>query len=122
MEVVNKRFHTPTELDLYIGRGSILGNPYSHIKSRYETIKVDSREEAIENYKKLIRSYFDSKKENEITEYIRDLALMDRYFNIKLVCYCKHPDREVKCHGDIIKEICKDINNGQYEKRSFYGS
>jgi hypothetical protein len=122
MEVVNKRFHEPTELDLYIGRGSVLGNPYSHIKSRYEVIPVKTREEAIEKYEELIRSYFSSGKESEITEYIRDLALMDKYFNIRLVCHCKHPDREVKCHGDVIKDICKDINNGKYERRSFYRS
>jgi len=32
--VVNKYKHVPTRDDVYIGRGSILGNPYSSIKDR----------------------------------------------------------------------------------------
>lgn len=47
--VVNKHKHTPTETDVYIGRGSDLGNPYTSIKDGKTKARyvVDSREESV---------------------------------------------------------------------------
>jgi hypothetical protein len=51
INVVNKYKHQASENDIYIGRGSVLGNPFSHLKSSKASVVVNSREEAIERYK-----------------------------------------------------------------------
>jgi hypothetical protein len=69
--------------EVYIGRPSIVGNPYK--------IGVDgTREEVIQKYK----------------EYFNDKILNDRHFRLYILslmgktlgCYCK----PLSCHGDII--------------------
>lgn len=55
--------------DIYIGRGSKYGNPFTHVKySQLAEVIVDSREEAIECYKNWIEFYpnliADAKKKN----------------------------------------------------------
>ena len=59
--VVNLRME---DYDVYIGRGSIFGNPYTHISDRPTLAKyvVATRGEAIQKYKE----YFDKRiKEDE---------------------------------------------------------
>lgn len=101
------------ENNYYIGRGSILGNPYTHIKDRETkaTFVVNSRDDAINQYK----HYFDVMYCSNI-EYRKTIdEIYDKYRrgeDIFLGCYCKkypcqdgiiHND-EVLCHGDIIKQ------------------
>lgn len=110
MQVVNKRFHTPTDRDIYIGRGSVLGNPYSHLESKYDTFKVDTREMAVKAYKEYLKLFMDLPIDSEISRTIKQLAEEDKDEEIILVCFCKHPKREVACHGDVIKEVCDKLN------------
>jgi len=94
-EVVNIR---SSEYDVFIGRGSKYGNPYTHIKDRPTGAKyiVSSREEAIQRYE----------------EYIRDgegKYLLESLIELKgkrLGCYC-HPK---SCHGDILIKLIKELN------------
>lgn len=93
--VVNKRFQ---KYDVYIGRGSKWGNPYTHIKGKTKAkFFVDSREESIEKYEEWIRQQ---------PELLKDLHELK---NKRLGCYC----RPHKCHGDIlcelIEEYCPDV-------------
>ena len=97
--VVNKYKHTATDHDVYIGRGSVFGNPFSHLDSSHDIYKVDTREEAITEFK----TYF--KRENVGDTYLfRNVeALVDKVRSgedINLVCFCKPK----ACHGDVIKE------------------
>jgi len=112
--VVNKYKHTATENDVYIGRGSPLGSPYSHLDSKYNNvIKVDTREEAME----LFRSYFDHVKRLDTSSDLAALkfnrALWEllnkaKTQDINLVCFCKPK----ACHGDVIKEwLDKQLEN-----------
>jgi hypothetical protein len=84
-----------------IYRGSILGNPYTHIKDKktQAMFVVKTREEAIERYK----SYFDRMYNgNAPFKFIID-EMYEKYKNgedIYLECYCA-PE---PCHGDIIKD------------------
>ena len=81
--------------DVYIGRGSIFGNPYTHlpIQNTQAQAQVKSREEAIEKYKE----YFYEKIEKD-PEFLDDiLRLKDRV----LGCYCAPKS----CHGNIIAEF-----------------
>jgi hypothetical protein len=107
----------------YIGRGGILGNPYSHLPSdKCQAIyKCRTREESIERYS----TYFDLMygRDKEFTKVVDEIY--EKYKNgedIYLECYCK-PE---PCHGDIIvkklqqrllrekfEEIKKERNNGR---------
>ena len=91
-KVVNIR---KEKCEVYIGRGSIFGNPYTHIpiKNTKAEFQVKTRQEAIDKY----REYFYNRIEND-TEFLDEvLRLKDKV----LGCYCKPLD----CHGDIIKEF-----------------
>lgn len=80
---------------VYIGRGSIFGNPYTHLPldKTKAGVQVKNRNEAIEKY----REYFYDRIEND-SEFLDEvLRLKDKV----LGCYCKPLD----CHGDIIKEF-----------------
>ena len=116
VRVVNKYKHTPDpKHDIYIGRGSAFGNPYSHLDSKFgDTIKVDTRDEAIQAF----RAYFNEKMNptysDEINYFYDNMyKLLDlaKKQDINLVCYCKPQP----CHGDIIKEWLDkelgDVNN-----------
>jgi hypothetical protein len=72
--------------DIYIGRGSIWGNPFSHLDNTLALFKVASREEAVSKYEE----YLLSKPE-----------LMAKLSELKektLGCFCKPKS----CHGDIL--------------------
>ena len=109
INVVNKSKHKPTDNDVYIGRGSILGNPYHYKESNHPQAlyKVASSDEAIDKYKKYL-----IEKIND-----RDVGICD-FLNsilskgigsedINLVCYCK----PARCHGDVIKSLIESRIN-----------
>ena len=94
----------------YIGRGSVLGNPYTHIKDRKTKAiyEVKDRDEAIDRYS----DYFDLMYGSNIayTKAIDEIYdLYKKGEDVYLGCFCKkyqsneyHND-EIRCHGDIIK-------------------
>lgn len=96
MKVLNKHHYKNKPLPentIYIGRGSKWGNPYSHMSNTKAEFKVQTREEAIENY----RSYLISNK-----------GLMDSLHELKdknLLCYCSPR----QCHGDILLETLESL-------------
>jgi len=79
------------EYDVYIGRGSKWGNPYTHIKNKSTKAEfiVETRQEAILKYREYI-------KNNQ--ELINSL---DELKGKKLGCFCKPKS----CHGDILVEL-----------------
>lgn len=85
--VVNKRTH---DYDVYIGRGSFWGNEWSHKKGTKAKYKVETREQAIECYK---RDLWKRLKEGSVT--IEMLLELDGQL---LGCYCA----PLACHGDIL--------------------
>lgn len=89
------------ENDFYCGRGSYVGNPYTHIKDKKTKAQfvVRDRETAIALYS----NYFDKMYGNNIpfTEYIDQIyELYKNGEDVYLGCYC-HPQ---SCHCDIIKD------------------
>lgn len=77
--------------DIYIGRGSKWGCPYTIIKDRPTLAKeiVDTKEEALSKYKEYVLS------SPELMESLDELE------GKVLGCFCK-PE---KCHGDILLEL-----------------
>ena len=74
------------EFDVYIGRGSVWGNPYSHREGTLAEHIVGSRSEAIQKYEEYLLSNED---------------LMRRLPELKgkvLGCWCKPKS----CHGDVL--------------------
>lgn len=111
--VVNKYKHTPTKNDIYIGRGSILGNPYTHMKNTKARYMVESREVAVECYKRDLYNLLNDviiENEQNLLNRIFKQRYLDELQRIKqlaekgdvnLVCFCSPK----ACHGDVIKEI-----------------
>lgn len=75
--------------DIYIGRPSIWGNPYSHKEDTIAEFKVATREEAIAKY----RDYILNKPEL--------MSKLEELRGKRLGCWC----RPQKCHGDILIEL-----------------
>jgi hypothetical protein len=84
--IVNKRTHTPTPNDVYIGRGSKWGNPFK--------IGAWSREEVIRKYELYIR--------HTKQHLLNDLHELK---GKNLVCYCAPQ----ACHGDVLKELIEEL-------------
>ena len=81
--VVNKRVEA---YDVYIGRGSKWGNPYSIGKD-------GSREDVIEKYEEWIRT------QPQLLESLSELR------GKKLGCFC-YPQH---CHGDVLIELIEEL-------------
>ncbi|WFP45975.1 hypothetical protein VIPPAEUMC01_00040 [Pseudomonas phage vB_VIPPAEUMC01] len=85
--VVNRHYE---KFDVYIGRGSKWGNPFSHKEGTRALYKVDTVEQAIECFRShLWRNIM----EGLIT--VDDLLELD---GKRLGCYCKPRP----CHGDVL--------------------
>ena len=90
--VVNKRYQ---KYDIYIGRGSKWGNPYTHMKGKTKAeFLVGSREEAIEKYEEWIRQQPNL------------LADLHELKNKRLGCFC----RPHHCYGDVLVELIEEMD------------
>lgn len=79
--------------DVYIGRPSRWGNPYSHKSSTLAKFKCNSREEAVEKYEEYLRND-------------KDLMRLIKYLDGKILgCWCK----PLPCHGDIIIKVLNEL-------------
>ncbi len=100
--VINKKYGVPPGA-IYIGRGSIWGNPYSHKQGTKATYVVNTREEAIQKY----REYFLS--------LLNATALLYQLKDKTLFCYCVGPngataqDKPYVCHGQILAELADGL-------------
>lgn len=100
-KVLNKHFDVITEEDVYIGRGSIYGNPYSHLENTKATFKVATREEAVKKYEEYLLST------PNLYAKLRDLV------GKNLVCYCNSNP----CHGHIIKKYVDKLGTRTWSRK-----
>lgn len=99
--------YTSKENNFYIGRPSILSNPFTHDGKRSSLAKLSfkTREEAINAYEEYFHKMMelDDSFKNEFNK------IYEKYKNgedVYLGCFCK----PLKCHGDIIaKELQKKL-------------
>ena len=113
IEVVNLNFNDFEDSEyFYIGRGSSLGNPWTHKKSKYARFKVGSREESIEKYREWIEArlkVYTSPQRLQIDECVKELV---KKGELRLGCFCK----PLPCHGDVLSEII--MNRAEARKKS----
>lgn len=96
VRVVNKRRYKGD--GYYIGRPSVLGNPYK--------MPQYSREECVSKYREYLQIKMQS--DNAISREIRKLAeYHKREGDLTLICWCAPKS----CHGDIIAEIIVEHAN-----------
>ena len=104
--VVNKRMHKETSRDFYIGRPNPLGNPYSHKLGTMAEFKVNTRDEAIDQYETHLENCISICDTDTCTE-LNKIWTMAKEGDVYLVCWCK----PLRCHGDIIKKIVEERLN-----------
>lgn len=102
--VVNERSpgFRPNANQRYIGRGSLFGNPFTHLPlSRTKAqFQVKTEEESIICFE----SWFRGRLAN-------DLNLRQKLLELdghELVCYCK----PAPCHGDVLIKLIEELKQG----------
>jgi hypothetical protein len=90
--VVNVRYE---KYDVYIGRGSIWGNPFSHLSDTKALFRVKTREESIDRYRGWIAT------QPLLIEKIPTLR------GRRLGCYCDPRP----CHGWVLAELADRIKD-----------
>jgi hypothetical protein len=75
--------------DIYIGRPSIWGNPFSHLVGTLAKFQAESRDDAVAKYKEWIQT------QPEL------LAKLPELKGKTLGCWCKPKS----CHGDVLAEL-----------------
>jgi hypothetical protein len=82
--------------DIYIGRPSKWGNPYSHLDDSISEFKVDTRQESIDKYEKYLLN------NKELMDSLPELM----YKTIGCWCVPKY-----KCHGHVLKKYVDQLEN-----------
>jgi hypothetical protein len=102
----HKSKHEPN--DIYIGRGSPLGNPFTHreLEDTLAQYKCETREEAISSYEEYINEKI-MKRDLKVCDELNRIFIAAKKGDVNLVCYCKPKS----CHGDIIKKIIEEKLN-----------
>ena len=78
--------------DIYIGRGSPWGNPYSHLSYGKAKFETRTRDEAIDKYKEWILT------QPELLSRLEELR------GKRLGCYCS----PLRCHGHVLVELLNE--------------
>jgi len=101
VEVINIReFKPPEEEYVYIGRGSPLGNKWTHMKTSKADFVVSTRDESIRQYELWILERI--KYRNPQSTAIHECTLrLVRDGHLKLGCFCV----PLACHGEVLAEI-----------------
>lgn len=81
--------------DVYIGRPSIWGNPFSHKDGTLAKFKCETREEAVNEYRYWLR------EQKDLLEKLPELE------GKTLGCWCKPQS----CHGDVLIEMIEQLKD-----------
>lgn len=96
---------------VYVGRPSVLGNPYTIHDTRIEGHeKVDSIEEAVQEYEQYFDDIVDAGEDEEFLNELEKIYALALTGDVYLACWCKD---EVKpfntdyklCHADVIRDF-----------------
>lgn len=107
IKVVNRHTHTPTAHDVYIGRGSGLGNPFSSKPSAYDVTRVSTRESAIERYEDWLSTQLKDRSSDAFHAFRKALSALRAHGAVNLVCYCAPKP----CHGDVVQRVLRGVSH-----------
>lgn len=99
--VVNRHHKKQGE---YVGRGTPLGNQWSHLDNTPVEFKCKTRHEAIKQYRVWLRQMIGLKNSTVINELLR-LWKLGQQNPINLQCSCK----PAACHADVIVEVLNQM-------------
>lgn len=108
IRVVNKRRWKGG--GLYIGRPSLLGNPFSHLADTIARFRVATREESIARFEAHLRHELGDPTSETTIAY---LDLLRRYRageELVLICWCAPKP----CHGSVIARMLEDGIGADY--------
>jgi hypothetical protein len=87
---------------IYIGRPSLLGNPFAIGRD-------GTREEVIDRYR--VWLWRQIKLRGEVYRELQRLTAKAKEEDLILICWCKRPDRQIACHGDVVKRAVEYLNS-----------
>lgn len=87
----------------YIGRPSVLGNPFASKNSNIAKVKTNSPAESVALYKEWF--YQQIKTNKVMQDELNRLYRIAKQQDLTLVCWCKDKNGNNPCHGDVIKEF-----------------
>jgi hypothetical protein len=101
IQIVNSHTHSPTNNDVYIGRPSLFGNPFSHQQESKAVIHVETREDAVQAYEDWLlgRDYTDFQQARRA----RILEALPSLNGKILVCWCAPK----LCHGSVLVQLAE---------------
>ena len=94
--IVNRKEYTG-KVGVYIGRPSVLGNPFS--------VKQHGRGDALELYKQWLNLQWKTNNRPVIDELFRLADILKEHGSLTLICWCA----PAPCHGDLIAKAVKNI-------------
>jgi|SRR5271155_3263948 len=83
--------------DVYVGRPSVYGNPFSHLTGTLAQFKVSTREEAVAAFRRWIYNPENGELLQRVKTELKGKVLG---------CWCKPQS----CHGDVLAEIASEHN------------
>lgn len=93
---------------VYIGRPSLLGNPF-------KIGRDGTRREVTQRYR--VWLWEQIKRRGEVYLELQRLAAIARQGDLILICWCKERDRNVSCHGDILKaSVMWMLQQGEFSR------
>ena len=106
--IINKHYHRNLMNKFYVGRGSALGNKFTHLDNIPNTVKVESIEEAVLEYEKDLVIAL-AAKDHAKRQYLNAIYKAATLSPIYLECYCmdeiQPSKRDHACHATVIRDI-----------------
>jgi len=92
---------------IYCGRGSALGNPFSHSKGTKALFIVKTRDEACDKYAEYFHNEVVIKKNPVMLKELREIYSLSLQMPVNLGCFCA-PQR---CHTETIRDFIQSFDN-----------
>lgn len=102
----------------YIGRGSAMGNPFTHLplSSTQALVQCDTVQSAVGCFESWARG---NPTWDAVVPPFKRIALLDAIRNLSgtelLGCYCVEP---AQCHGQVIVKLWEELHHGRLPKGS----
>ena len=93
--------HVRKDAGELVCRPSALGNPFSHRASKFDVVRVPSREEAIRRYRVWLAERLPDPASPQSREMSRLLRILLEKGELVLLCWCV----PLRCHAEVVREV-----------------